>query len=65
MTAALLELGTDSDGDHQHYGSDEDRVASLLASYTPDSTNDDETPISIDKLCDDDDDTIDVPSFGE
>ena len=59
MTAALLELGTDSDGDHQHYGSDEDRVASLLASYTPDSTNDDETPISIDKLCDDDDDTVD------
>lgn len=32
MTAALLELGPDSDGDYLHYGSDEDSVASLLAS---------------------------------
>ena len=59
VTAALLEMGPESDGDYPHYGSDEDRVASLLASYKPDSTDDDETPISIDKLCDDDDDTVD------
>ena len=30
-TGALLELGEDSEGDHQHYGSEEDRVQSLLA----------------------------------